>query len=349
MTRHQQNKNGGFTLLELLIVIAIIALLAGITVVGTQKALESTKASKVKMQISQLEMALDRYKDQIGEYPPDDFTNDEAVRRHIKRRWPRLQYREADLTGANIADVNGDGQVDVVDAFVSHAYDSTVTGATPDKASYVAALVFWLGGLPDSNHNPIGFYLQPKDPLGLFADKVNEGQREEPFFKFPEGTIVVSRGIPAFVPGKKDDKPIVYFRADGATDTWRQTAAEENRPKGVYAAYVPYTDAELNNASLIKYTLTKFYDFGGDLGVAAPYAAGETRVDAASDRYEYAWQEPERFQLVHPGADGKFSTGSDDYVPGETARRTDTQVGITEGDADNLVNFTSGATLDSEW
>lgn len=350
----ERNRDGGFTLLELLIVISIIAMLAAITVFGTRKALETAKASSIKMQISQLEMALDRYKDKVGEYPPDDFTNIDSIRRHIKRRWPRLNYSASDLNDAGIGDINGDGATDMADAFTTYAYDSSVSGATPDKASFVSPLIFWLGGLPDANDNPAGFYLQPKDPLGFFDSTVGTaaepGQREEAYFNFPPDTIVVNNGIPAFVPGKKDEKPLVYFRADGSTDSWPESADEENRPKGVYAAYYPYTDAEMNDDSIVKYTRTKYYEFSDSyLGIAAPYVQSVLNVDAENDIFEYTWYEPDRFQLVFPGVDGEFHTEDGAFAPGAQVRRTDTQEGISESDFDNIVNFTEGVTLESEW
>lgn len=353
----ERNRIGGFTLLELLIVISIIALLAALTVFGTRKAIETARASSIKMQISQLELALDRYKDKVGEYPPDDFTNIDSIRRHIKRRWPRLNYSASDLSAAGIGDINGDGATDMADAFTTCAYDSSVSGATPDKASFVSPLVFWLGGPLDDNDNPAGFYLQPKDPLGFFDSTVgtaaDPGQREEVYFKFPSDTIVVNNGIPAFVPGKSDEKPLVYFRADGSTDPWLKTTPEADRPKGAYAAYYPYTDAQLNDDSLAKFTRTKYYSFSDSyLGVAAPYAQTTVSVkidDDAPPLYEYTWYEPERFQLIFPGMDGEFHTDDGAYALGAQVRNVDTQEGISESDYDNIVNFTEGVTLESEW
>lgn len=81
------NSRAAFTLVELLTVVIIIGFLAGM-VAGTAPAvLRSVKSSAIRSEIQQLSMALEAYKAEYGEYPPDG-TNQDAVTKHIKRCYP---------------------------------------------------------------------------------------------------------------------------------------------------------------------------------------------------------------------------------------------------------------------
>jgi len=64
-----------FTLIELLVVIAIIALLSGLIVNLLPKASDAKVRSRVRAEMSTLEVAIDYYKDKRGYYPPDNPAN----------------------------------------------------------------------------------------------------------------------------------------------------------------------------------------------------------------------------------------------------------------------------------
>lgn len=75
--RHAQ---AGFTLLELLIVLAIIALLAGLAGPPLLRYLGKAKSETAKVQIEQLVTSLDLFKLDIGRYPSAEEGLDALVR-----------------------------------------------------------------------------------------------------------------------------------------------------------------------------------------------------------------------------------------------------------------------------
>jgi general secretion pathway protein G len=62
-------KNRGFTLLELLVVIVIIGLLSGLVVPRYFDTVGKSKAKIAKAQMTSLEQALDQYRLDVGSYP----------------------------------------------------------------------------------------------------------------------------------------------------------------------------------------------------------------------------------------------------------------------------------------
>jgi prepilin-type N-terminal cleavage/methylation domain-containing protein len=179
----------GFTLVELLVVMAIIAVLAGLATVGVMSALTAAKQTTIKMELDQIDSAMKAYREKYGSYPPCDLTsgNQLAITSHVARVFPRYY----DLTQV-MTDI---GQ-----------YVDTVN-FRPDQA-----LVFWLGGF-----NP--------DPTRPFLNLNNttllpKAQRTAAIFSFDPGRLVVlpptapaTQCASYYAQGSKTKIPYVYFDA----------------------------------------------------------------------------------------------------------------------------------------
>ena len=71
MKKINTNKSG-FTLVELLVVIVIIGVLAGITFTGANYLLGAQEEKQAASQIEALSLALDQYRSEMGTYPETD-------------------------------------------------------------------------------------------------------------------------------------------------------------------------------------------------------------------------------------------------------------------------------------
>lgn len=85
MKTSQYTRRSGFTLVELLTVVIIIGLLAAMVAGVAPAVMRSVKQSAIRAEIQQLCMALESYKAEHGEYPPD---RSDRVEKHIRRCFP---------------------------------------------------------------------------------------------------------------------------------------------------------------------------------------------------------------------------------------------------------------------
>ena len=71
-SQHQKaEKKFGFTLVELLVVISIVTVLAALLVPAVYFSIQKAKEAKIGIELANIEKALERYKLEFGEYPPD--------------------------------------------------------------------------------------------------------------------------------------------------------------------------------------------------------------------------------------------------------------------------------------
>ena len=61
----------GFTLVELLVVIIIITMLAGLAITGGNAALKAARRAVISSEIQQMTITLEKYKTDCGDYPPE--------------------------------------------------------------------------------------------------------------------------------------------------------------------------------------------------------------------------------------------------------------------------------------
>lgn len=360
-----KNKRGGFTLIELLVVIILIALLSGMTVVVVRTAMRAGKASAIQMQLTQLAMALDGYKNKVGEYPPDDYpylsaslsesaylsalTSDVAMRveRHFKKRWPRARYDSTYFSDANGFTVSG--PTDNLFTVTSQAKNES--GVVISGSDYVVSIRDYnlngeldfmdamitrinLNGVNHSNLNypaPLIFWLgglfdENNNPSGFYLSPTDPlGYHAQTQYDNQKEELSFKFPKPVF---NEEVSPaaLLYFG---------------DLPVAYFRAEQKHYDGKYWNGNYAS------SDGGEDMGWAMPYAKTNA-VDADGSLTD--WYEPDRFQLIHPGSDKLFGgvaalDESGQYCP----RVVGTQHNISSEDEDNVTNFSKGATLGSEY
>ncbi len=88
----KDSMNKGFTLMELMVVIAIIVLLAGIMTPNVAKRLEKAKMTRAEADISAIETAIGMYENDLGRYP-------ESIGGGVYAGLSAIQVLELRLTG----------------------------------------------------------------------------------------------------------------------------------------------------------------------------------------------------------------------------------------------------------
>jgi prepilin-type N-terminal cleavage/methylation domain-containing protein len=271
---------GGFTLVEMLVVVLIIVILVGLISAVSIRGLHRAKAAAIGMEINQLSMALEQYKQQMGEYPPDfaglgdsksaiDLAAKNKVLIHLARAFPRFV-------------ISGNTITDKWNNLVSKVPDFGDT----DDLTPAKALAFWLRGMIDSAQGKaIGFSKNPANPFDMTTPS-----RIGPFYDFDPGRLVsdinnlsFAQYFPPGVP-PGSGRPYIYLRAEQG----------QPEPKREYYIY-------LNDGT--GYTFKQGDTLPGNIPGFNPYW----------DQRNMGWVNPASFQILCCGLDGKF--GKENVYP----------------------------------
>ena len=336
----------GFTLVEILIVIVIIGLLAGMTTTVVVSARRSVSNSVISAQMSQISIALDEYKNKFGEYPPD-LSDRVAVERHLKKRWPRYnvtyeQFIDHISYGCKLSSGVYNGAIDSVDDLTGqYVWNMEINPSSSNGDSvgaYISSLVFWLGGLPDQHGVPSGFYASPKYPLGISGTtpatykpigRPDRAKKEKPFYTFDKKYLGAYRYSYDSTLGCN-----YYYKVEDDASLWDVSLnAYVYVPAYCQGDYpIVYFRPSVNVGYGNKFFyLTLSADATDGVSCAVPYAQDAT-----------SWYDEKRFQLVHPGDDGLFGSAN-----AADRRIVPIKEATTLGDADNLTNFVERGTLES--
>jgi prepilin-type N-terminal cleavage/methylation domain-containing protein len=177
-TRHQVRRAPqGFTLVELLTVVVIIGILAALITAAAIKAKDMAKTTAMKAEISQMALALDAFKQQFGDYPPDG-TNATDTANFLRRAFPR--------------------------------YSGTLPGAPWPNLTPATALTYWLGGGTDNT----GYTWLSANPVNPFDG--SQSRIGPPPFEFDRTRVNNGQFYPNNGTGVTAH-PFLYFKATGGT------------------------------------------------------------------------------------------------------------------------------------
>ncbi len=202
-------RRAAFTMVELLIVIVIIGLIAGITLVALRGARTFTGAAVVRQRLDDIGQCLEIYKQKYGEYPPDCTASDSDIQRHILKRWPNA------LKSGKMSEM------------------VAIARAEMDKGPG-CALLFWLAG-PDVLGTRDGFYADDRTPIFDPANVDDDEPREAPVIELTYDSDGTGGGNYNELGLMYKNSPIIYFRADGKNGYQGKEIHTEN---GVAAPYM---------------------------------------------------------------------------------------------------------------
>ena len=199
----QRHPHRGFTLVELLVVIVIIAMLAALVTPAIMIAMSRAKVARIKAEIDMLHSAIMNYKNEYGSFPPSYSYLDPAPPpssltfqppyKHLARLFPRCKVLINEFT----EDTNLNGRLDTPrdaneDANLNNILDSAAP-ITPANA-----IVSWLGG----------YTSDPTKPL------TGTGARKK-LYDFDQsrvGTVSGSSGL-SYFPPNAEGMPYLYIDA----------------------------------------------------------------------------------------------------------------------------------------
>jgi prepilin-type N-terminal cleavage/methylation domain-containing protein len=301
-----------FTLLELLIAIAIIGILASLILTVAGSANTKAKNAQVTVDIKDLEKGIAAFKQKFGVEPPSrvtlyetaaGWTGDPRSMGIIRRIWPQFaftysSYQPANPTGP-IMDINANG-------------------ATGDTITLMGSecLVFFLGGVPalstpatpttsTPGSPPMGFSQNPADPFsraGSNRDRFTEFDASRLFLLKPP-SVTTAHTMNSYMdtlPGQQ--QPYLYF----STYDGQGYDVTNELPAGP-------TGNQLQDV----------------------YRTGPN--GATSSAPSPPWN-PNSFQIISPGFDQHYGLGGE-YEQGDSKGLL---VQTRSAERDNITNFSSG-------
>ena len=193
MSRFRPASRPAFTLIELLVVLGIIALLIALLMPAVMYAVNVARRAQMGVEISALNDAIEKYKQKVGDYPPN-FRDANALMRHIRMRYPKIAPSELNA----VFDTSGAVPV-VRDAMQLDEGES---------------LVFWLAGTRNDPRYPFGLTVPATGTLPPYQTYYEFDQRrlvdDDLNTAYTGDTTYTTRGYPS----------IPSFRTKYAKDTF---------------------------------------------------------------------------------------------------------------------------------
>lgn len=305
----------GFTMIELMIVIVVIAILAAMLLPAITNVRRTAQIARVTVDIKNLEKAIADFKLKFNMEPPSSFkvyevgsdwlnatdTLSKQSLAHVRQMWPNYDF-------SGIQDVNNDGSPN-----------------GPFSLEGAECLLFFLGGngaitAAGTPPQPNGFSTNPSKPFA------SGGSRIGPFIEIDLSKLVDSDGDHNYElldPLPNQTKPYQYFNSYGG--------------RGYQVA----------NEVLTSTTLKGPYVKVDAKWLPTSWASASTPEPPLAATPSNAWN-GKGFQIISPGFDGEYGVGgqySSEKGIGVKADDSDQFRSRTNrrGEADNITNFSGGA------
>ena len=354
----QPRPNGrslGFTLVELLVAMAVIGILVGMLSVGVQRVLVTTREFTIRNDINQVQSAIEKFRTDFGFYPPSFKGMDNAVVNAINNgndpdeaaaAW-MLSYlgriAPNHTEGAVIPDdLGGNGVERFIDRWVFDI-GSKRLNRNPGSNLVGSDLVFWLSGLAKNKQRPLtrnidtdgDGVLDAVDPYVAHGKRVGDATERNVFYEFDDNQIVPipdpdNPGLPApwvaFVQPVGNEIPYLYLDRNHYLPSLRYADNPGSVANdGAYCRANPELKA-----------------YQGDIDLYEVVRAGGVldgfEITTGSEAFELLYPNRDSFQLISFGLDGKPG----EVDPQEQWSGQNVYLFAGPASADNMINFSSG-------
>jgi prepilin-type N-terminal cleavage/methylation domain-containing protein len=275
-------KNKGFTIIEILTVLAIMAILVGALLPALNTARNAARQAKQRVQFVSIEQALLAWRNDFGEYPQSSVT---VVPDGTNRLYCGAQKLAEAMLGLDLMGFYKDSKFD------GNPLDyPNPVGPIPRKPRYLeleTANAFFLGDHFDAalNQNLYGLFKQAElSPTNLVP------------YGYVLCDVFLNRTVNIGGKSVKAGRPILYYEANPSGDGLR--TQQRQMPSSIYRYTDNYDLANLGRESSNPWTAGDFVNFVTD-----------PKVQRAG-----AWPWPHRpdsYILISAGIDGLYGTADD--------------------------------------
>ncbi|SMP76796.1 prepilin-type N-terminal cleavage/methylation domain-containing protein [Neorhodopirellula lusitana] len=307
-TSPPQRQRPGFTLVELMVVIAIIGVLAAALVPAINGVISRAKVASIKLETGSIASAIDQYNLKYGDFPPD-FSDKSVIDRHYRKLFSRMTTEESGL----------------LDAIVG-------TGASfnPTIIDRAESLVWCLGGYSEDIQRP---FTGPGGPLqwvgsGTYA-AATSAERQTPanyqintdrinkLFDFDTGRLTIDTDS---VNAGAALSPTNRYLSTDDGDLFPTYRSREDGAPFVYFDSRTYAKEDA--------TLGMNGYGGAGFGAIRPYISGSVENITTTGNFTSlpqaitSWQfmNPDTFQVISAGLDDNFGAANM-FDPGEGTNR----------------------------
>ncbi len=296
---HPKLTAGGFTLVELLVVITIIAVLAGIAIPVIGMAQRKAAATATRMEIAEIEKAAHSYANEYGDLPPDG-SSWVVMNRHLNKAFPKISAVDRTLLYNMCHEPNV--------AASNNPSGSTFYPVAIDRAE---AIVLFLGGLSADESRP---FTGPGGPFQYIGTVGTDSPVEPDSYQYntdrnsPRMDMDLARLTLAQLPNPTA-APSTSNRVLSSDDGDLIPTYVPNRRQAPYVYFDSRTYGYVVDTPISTLPYNGFAQ--GGFGAVRPYKTnlnppGGGSYTAATVPEALRWQNPDSFQIIAAGQDDHF-------------------------------------------